>query len=221
MAERGVETVRSRSWFALVLVALTGAGCTPMDDIMVAVFGRSMRDQPSIGAYEHPRLPAEGTVPFAAGNFPAARGELGMGQSEGVAPPPPVAPIELLQAIANPDAFPHITGLENPVPADAESLARGEVLYNRACAPCHSVEGGGMGLVVARGVPPRSVISDEARALSDGYLYSIIRVGRGAMPAYGHQLAHFDRWHVVNYLRQLQGAGPTQTGGAEGDSPDA
>jgi mono/diheme cytochrome c family protein len=221
MAERGVETVRSRSWFALVLVVLTGAGCTPMDDIMVAVFGRSMRDQPSIGAYEHPRLPAQGTVPFASGNFPAARGEFGMGQSEGIAPPPPVAPIELLQAIANPDAFPHITGLANPVASDAESLARGEVLYNRACVPCHGVEGAGVGPVVAAGVPPRSVISDEARALSDGYLYSIIRVGRGAMPAYGHQLAHFDRWHVVNYLRQLQGALPTQTGGAEGDSPDA
>ena len=25
------------------------------------------------------------------------------------------------------------------------------------------------------------------------------------MPAYGHQIAHYDRWHVVNYVRQLQG----------------
>jgi hypothetical protein len=24
------------------------------------------------------------------------------------------------------------------------------------------------------------------------------------MPPYGHQIAHFDRWHIVNYVRQLQ-----------------
>jgi len=25
------------------------------------------------------------------------------------------------------------------------------------------------------------------------------------MPPYGHQISHYDRWHVVNYVRQLQG----------------
>jgi mono/diheme cytochrome c family protein len=48
-------------------------------------------------------------------------------------------------------------------------------------------------------------------ALTDGYIYTLIRVGRGIMPAYAHQIAHYDRWHVVNYVRQLQGpqAAPT------------
>jgi mono/diheme cytochrome c family protein len=208
MAERGVRTVRTRSWFALGLVALVGAGCTPMDDLLVSIFGRSMREQPAIQSYQNPRLPAEGTVPFASGNFPAAVGEFGMGQTEGVAPPAPVTPAELLQAATNLEGFPHINGLENPVAPDAASLARGEELYNRACVPCHADSGDGMGPVVSAGVPPRSVVSPEAMALTDGYLYSIIRVGRGAMPAYGHQLAHYDRWHVVNYLRQLQGVTP-------------
>ena len=50
---------------------------------------------------------------------------------------------------------------------------------------------------------------------SDGYIYGMITVGRGIMPPYGHQIAHFDRWHVVNYIRQLQGrAGPPPQGGA-------
>jgi len=31
-----------------------------------------------------------------------------------------------------------------------------------------------------------------------------VRVGRGLMPAYGHQVSHFDRWHIVNYIRLLQ-----------------
>ena len=25
------------------------------------------------------------------------------------------------------------------------------------------------------------------------------------MPPYGHQIPNFDRWHIVNYVRQLQG----------------
>jgi hypothetical protein len=24
------------------------------------------------------------------------------------------------------------------------------------------------------------------------------------MPEYGSRIAHFDRWHVINYVRQLQ-----------------
>ena len=44
-----------------------------------------------------------------------------------------------------------------------------------------------------------------AMTRSDGYIYGMIRVGRVWMPAYGHQIAHYDRWHVVNYVRQLQG----------------
>ena len=32
----------------------------------------------------------------------------------------------------------------------------------------------------------------------------MIRVGRGLMPAYAHQISHFDRWNIVNYIRVLQ-----------------
>jgi hypothetical protein len=35
-------------------------------------------------------------------------------------------------------------------------------------------------------------------------MYAMIRVGRGIMPEYGSRIAHFDRWHIVNYVRQLQ-----------------
>jgi mono/diheme cytochrome c family protein len=42
----------------------------------------------------------------------------------------------------------------------------------------------------------------------------MITVGRGIMPAYGHQIAHYDRWNVVNYVRQLQGRIP-----ADGAAP--
>jgi mono/diheme cytochrome c family protein len=207
MADRGVTVVRSSRWTAVALVFVAGAGCTPMDDLIVSVFGRSMRDQSSILPYQAPQLPPVGSVPFAAGNFPAAPGEFGMGQAEGVAIPEPVAPIDLLRAGADPTGFPAINGLVNPIPADANSLARGEQLYQRACVPCHADTGLGNGSVTAAGVPVRSIVSDETRAFTDGYIYTIIRIGRGAMPAYGHQVSHFDRWHLVNYVRQLQGLG--------------
>lgn len=216
---------RSR-WFLLAAALLVGPGCTAMDDALVAVFGRSMRDQPSIGPNEVPRLAPEGTVPFAAGNYPAAVGQVGLNQAEGVAVPVPITPLMVLQATGDPDAFPDVAGFPNPVPADARSLERGAELYNRACVSCHGVTGAGGGPVVAAGVPNRSIIADESIAYTDAYLYSIIRVGRGAMPGYGYQLAHFDRWHVVNYVRQLQGALPAQQSEgsateAEGESPDA
>jgi mono/diheme cytochrome c family protein len=53
-------------------------------------------------------------------------------------------------------------------------------------------------------------------AYSDQYLYAMIRVGRGLMPEYGSRITHFDRWSVVNYVRQLQRqAENTPAGGDE------
>ncbi len=175
------------------------AACHPMDNLLFAIFGRSMRSQESFDPYENTLPPPEGAVPFAAGNFPASRGELALGQPEGMAIPAPVTQGDLL---TRPEV---VNDIVNPVPADAESLARGEEMYLRACAPCHGTAGAGDGPVVAAGMLPMGLTTDQARAHSDGYLYSIIRVGRGLMPAYGHQLTHFDRWNVVNYVRQLQG----------------
>jgi mono/diheme cytochrome c family protein len=43
-------------------------------------------------------------------------------------------------------------------------------------------------------------------AWSDGYLYSIIRYGRGVMPRYADRVRGQTRWEVVNYVRQLQAA---------------
>jgi hypothetical protein len=43
---------------------------------------------------------------------------------------------------------------------------------------------------------------------TDPYIYGMIRVGRGLMPAYGFRIPHYDRWRIVNYVRSLQiGAG--------------
>ena len=83
--------MRSHTRFFRPLVAglalTTLVGCKPLDDAMVSVFGRSMRDSRSFDPYEHPMPPAEGSVAFAAGNWPSADGEVNLGQAEGVAIP--------------------------------------------------------------------------------------------------------------------------------------
>jgi hypothetical protein len=48
-------------------------------------------------------------------------------------------------------------------------------------------------------------MTPRAAGFSDGYLYSIIRYGRGIMVPYGDKIfQQEDRWRVVNYLRTLQ-----------------
>ncbi len=191
--------MRTARGLTVLAIVLTGTGCSPLDDVLQAVFGRSMRVQSSIGAYEKPILPPEGSVPFAAGNFPPALGTVNLGQPEIADIPHPVTQTQLFQQA------PEVTGIPNPVEATPASLARGEVMFNRACSPCHGTAGDGTGPVVSAGIPPFSLLSPQAIDYTDGYIYSLIRVGRGIMPPYGHQITHYDRWHIVNYVRQLQG----------------
>ncbi len=209
-----------------IAVVLFGTGCTPLDDAMVAVFGRSMRDQSSFDPYENPLNAPEGAVPFASGNLVARPGEVNLGQPEGVLDPP--APFTQLDIL---NEAPVVVNLPNPVPVTEESITRGEELFLRFCAPCHGPNAMGVtGYIIPAGYPPYPLITDRVRGFTDGYVYGMIRMGRGLMPGYGHRISHFDRWNVVNYLRVLQGVVPspaqmaepsgTSAPGVEGDRDD-
>jgi mono/diheme cytochrome c family protein len=168
---------------------------------MAGIFGRSMRDQSSFDPYEDPLNPAAGSVPFASGNFPARPGEVNVGQPEGLQDVP--TPFTQLDLINEAEA---VLNLRNPVPPSEASLDRGQELFLRFCAPCHGPNGDGVsGYIMPAGYLPYPLISDRVRAFTDGYLYGMIRIGRGNMPAYGSRITYFDRWNVVNYLRVLQG----------------
>jgi mono/diheme cytochrome c family protein len=95
----------------------------------------------------------------------------------------------------------------NPfAPDDAAALARGAVVYNTYCTPCHGAGGEGDGLVVERGFPgPPSLLDDRISGMSDGQLFGVITSGAGEMPSYSGQIAREDRWKTVMHLRQLQG----------------
>ncbi len=213
MGERRGGIRRARWALGAVGVVLISAGCTPMDDVLQSIFGRSMRRQSSFETYEHPLEPPEGAVPFAAGNFPPGPGAVNIGAAEAAEIPAPATQQQLFQQL------PEVTGIANPVPTTAASLARGEVMFNRSCSPCHGTAGDGAGPVTQFGIPAFSLLTPQAASYTDGYIYTLIRIGRGIMPAYGHQISHFDRWHIVNYLRELQG--PIAPPPAETEEPDA
>jgi len=95
--------------------------------------------------------------------------------------------------------------LINPL-AGKGATAMGDTLYHTYCAVCHGPVGAGDGLV-GKKMAALSLLTDRARAYTDGYIYSIIRYGRGVMPRYGDKVPSELRWHVVNYVRQLQAVG--------------
>jgi mono/diheme cytochrome c family protein len=213
--------MRKVAALSLTLALMTGLGaCTPMDQVLGTVFGRSMRDQRSFDPYENTLAPPENSVAFSAGNYAAGPGVVNLGQPEGADDvPPPFTQLDvLLQA-------PVVVDLVNPVEASAESLVRGEELFLRFCAVCHGPDGAGTNCYLDDpeiGWPcAYPLVAPNVVAYPDGYLYGMIRVGRGIMPAYGHQIGHYDRWNLINYIRQLQGsaASPTQpSDGATGEA---
>lgn len=92
----------------------------------------------------------------------------------------------------------------------------GEELYVTYCAMCHGTGGAADG-PVSPFISALSLLTPTARAWSDGYLYSMIRYGRGIMPMYGDKIVRRDeRWAVVDYVRSLQAASPLPAAPARG-----
>ncbi|MCZ6916773.1 MAG: cytochrome c [Gemmatimonadetes bacterium] len=120
---------------------------------------------------------------------------------------PVVLPIQLAPTPAN------IRDLgrrfRNPMESTAESIERGRDRYDINCRLCHGDRGVGDGPVSAAmggGAIVPSLVTPRVAGFTDGYLYAVIVNGRGAfMKPYGHRVRGDDRWHVVNYIRVLQG----------------
>lgn len=96
--------------------------------------------------------------------------------------------------------------IANPIPSDARSLENGKKYYQINCAVCHGNAGDAKAPLqkiapVMTLVP--SLQTDGAKARTPGYIYGIIRNGRGAMPNY-NRIEEADRWDVANYVKALQ-----------------
>ncbi len=97
-----------------------------------------------------------------------------------------------------------MASLVNPVAPDPASLANGRKYYTINCAVCHGMTGRGDGTATRYGVFPFPVVGPRPNSLSDGYIFGMIRNGRGNMPSY-NRIEERDRWDIVNYIRGLQG----------------
>ncbi len=103
-----------------------------------------------------------------------------------------------------PNVIDSMSPLPNPVAPDTASLRRGRVYFQINCAPCHGRAGKGDGTATKLGMVPMPLVSDRAKNFADGYIWGMIRNGRGLMPSY-NRIEEMDRWDVVNYVRGLQG----------------
>lgn len=90
----------------------------------------------------------------------------------------------------------------NPIPADAASRARGRALYAQHCASCHGPSGRGDG-TAGHDLDPQPSDLSETVGKTDAQLFRKITRGRRPMPSFKKFLADEDRWHVINFLREL------------------
>ncbi|MGH8177530.1 MAG: c-type cytochrome [Steroidobacter sp.] len=92
--------------------------------------------------------------------------------------------------------------VSNPVPATADSVARGASLYRMNCAVCHGEQGRGDGPVGRKFDPaPVDLSKDYTQSQADGQLFFTLTRGRVAMPFYRDALSQQERWDVVNYVK--------------------
>lgn len=183
---------------AVLALPLALAACDPNEWIT------DMKQQPSVGTWQ------KFSSDSAAGDTIPFRGSpQGSVPTHGVA----VAAWQISYS-AMPATVDSLSGLVNPVAADERSLANGRKVFQVNCAVCHGDLGDGNGgmkqLNPAYGfAPPINGAATQAR--TDGYLFGMMRNGRGLMPPQ-NRIPEEMRWDVVNYLRGLQGRYAVQTG---------
>ncbi|MFQ5537693.1 MAG: c-type cytochrome [Gemmatimonadota bacterium] len=198
---------------ALALTAVSG--CKPLDDTMVAIFGRSMRDQRSFDPYENTLAPPENAVAFSYGNASSHLGEVNVGEPERFDEPYFTQADMIPVGVGNEK----VQSLVNPFSRDdEEALARGREMYDRICAVCHGLQGIGAQAYIAAKHPvlaAYNLAGPQVQGYTDPYIYGMIRVGRGLMPPWGHQIRPIDRWAIVTYVRQLQDDFNASQGGGE------
>jgi mono/diheme cytochrome c family protein len=107
--------------------------------------------------------------------------------------------------VEGPAYIPNIGAPENPVTADAVSVARGRQLFMINCQMCHGPTGAGTGPIAAfLANKPANLTSDLIQGKSDEVLFMSITNGTpGRMPPMNENLTLRDRWDLVNFIRTL------------------
>ena len=190
--------MRARRAGSLLLVSTVLGACSWFTDF---------KEQPKVDPWESPHdsIPFRGNPQNSVSVYGSA------------------APGYAVSRAAFPATIDSMAGIPNPIAADARSLANGRKYFSINCAVCHGDQGKGDGPIVAKGYPgiPLVGAASPAPGRTDGYIFGMIRNGRGLMPSY-NRIEELDRWDVVNYVRGLQGRytvafGPLGLPGETGD----
>ena len=170
----------SASRFVVLAACVALASCSWFTDF---------KEQPKIDPWESPD-----TVPYRAN----PQNSVSIYGTE--------APGFIYDRANTPAAVQAMAGLKNPVAPDTASISRGRIYYQINCSVCHGTMGMGDGPVSRYGgfAPAIGKGSRAADSLTDGYIFGMIRNGRGMMPTY-NRIEEPNRWDIVNYLRTLQG----------------
>jgi mono/diheme cytochrome c family protein len=171
---------------AIALMPLALGACSWFTDF---------REQPSIKPWDSvadtiaPRGQPVNSVPVT--------GALTPGYAFGYAPLPSV--VDSMSVLVNPRDPARLSAAELD-----SSIANGHRYFQQNCAVCHGDAGMGNGPATKYGLPGISIVFDITKTRTDGYIYGMMRNGRGVMPSY-NRIEEPDRWDVVNYVRGLQG----------------
>ena len=183
---RCVVNGKALRYSAVVMMPMAFSACSWFTDF---------RDQPAIQPWDSvadtiaPRGQPVNSVPVTGLQAP--------GYAFSYTPLPAV--IDSMSVIANPKDPSRLSAAELD-----SSLANGRRHYQVNCAVCHGDTGIGNGPASKYGVPGINLMMDMTKARADGYIFGIMRNGRGVMPSY-NRIEEPDRWDVVNYVRGLQG----------------
>jgi mono/diheme cytochrome c family protein len=96
--------------------------------------------------------------------------------------------------------------LFNPYAITGRLLEEGEELYNVFCSNCHGKTGDGLGNLYTSGsyvIPPRALISEEAKAFTQGEIYHVISAGWGVMGAHAPLVRPDDRWKIIAFIEEV------------------
>lgn len=99
-------------------------------------------------------------------------------------------------------------GLTNPLSPDASTLQAGKAIYDQHCAFCHGPDGAGILEHGMQFYPPVPSLKTPPEPLSDGQVFSIVKLGvrYTAMPGFSKALNEQDIWKVTAFVKSLQPA---------------
>lgn len=107
------------------------------------------------------------------------------------------------------DQLEAVKKMENPVPANDETLEKGKALFATACVACHGSEGRGDGPLTKRAkidpAPRNFTNQDFQRLRTDGELFWVLKHG-----SHGTEMMRMDffftddeLWTLIRYIRKL------------------